>query len=293
MSVENIKICCLNVNGLRDKRKCQTVLTHISQKFRGIAMLQETHTNTCCEKTWSDLTDCNCFFAHGTTESRGVATLLSKELGAEILDVIRDDYGRFLVLDVKICDNLYVLVNTYAPTKDKCQEQVKFLDRLSLVLQKYIDRSIIWAGDLNTYLNPEIDKKGGIKETPSQYTTDLIGVLEHYDLQDIWRIRNPDSMKFTWRNKTRAGVVQSRIDYLFVSTGIEGMVIKTDIVPGIRSDHSLLYLSLRAQRVEQRGRGFWKFNTSLLKDEKYVETVRGCIEEAKTDNSSLTDKGLL
>jgi len=256
-------------------------------------MLQETHTTEESERVWSDLTGYNCYFAHGTTESKGIATLIPKSLCAHVNNVIRDREGRFLLLDVLLNDVNYVLLNTYAPTKDKRILQLSFLDNLSDILKEYVDKRIIWAGDLNTYLQPDIDKYGGVQETPSDYALRLIGLMEFYDVIDIWRVRNPDKRMFTWRNRTKAGIVQSRIDYILVSASISYAVKKTDIVPGIRSDHSMLIITVESDNSDKRGKGFWKFNASLIKDKEYVAMVKKCIEDTKKENKNLVDKSLL
>ena len=47
-------------------------------------MLQETHTTDSCEKLWSELTGSHCFYSHGSSESRGVATLIPKDLDVKV-----------------------------------------------------------------------------------------------------------------------------------------------------------------------------------------------------------------
>ena len=48
--MDDLSFHSFNVNGLRDKNKCQTVLKYISSKFRGVIFLQETHTNSDVEQ---------------------------------------------------------------------------------------------------------------------------------------------------------------------------------------------------------------------------------------------------
>ena len=122
-----IKLCSLNVNGLRDHKKCQTVLTYLTSKCKGVIMLQETHTSVIDEKTWSDITGAECYFSHGTTDSRGVAIMIPKSLNATVKNVVPDNEGRFLLIDVMINNTSYIILNIYAPTKDKAKQQVNFL----------------------------------------------------------------------------------------------------------------------------------------------------------------------
>ena len=67
-------------------------------------------------------------------------------------------------------------------------------------------------------------------------------------------------------------VFQSRIDFFLISCHLEFLVRSVDIVPSIKSDHSLLTLSLVSNIDHPRGKGLWKFNSSLLYDEDYKKT---------------------
>lgn len=75
----------------------------------------------------------------------------------------------------------------------------------------------------------------------------------NYDIVDIWRIRNPDRKKFTWRQKSP--IIQRRLDYWFISDSS-----KVDIVTAIRTDHNAITLEIDSLDDQQRGPSFWKFN---------------------------------
>ena len=82
---------------------------------------------------------------------------------------------------------------------------------------------------------------------------------------------NQNEYKFTWRNFTRNGYVQSRIDYFLISTHMVYDYHSASINPGIKSDHSIIKLTFEIPESRTRGRGFWKFNSTLLKDTEYVK----------------------
>ncbi len=288
-----LEICSMNTNGLGDQHKCQSVLTYLKNKCKGIIMLQETHCTESKECMWKELSDAHCYFSHGTSNSKGVATLIPKELDIHVKQVLKDQEGRFLILEIVWENVCYVIVNVYAPTKDKPKLQHEFISNLSTNIEDFSDKSIIWGGDMNCYLDPNVDKKGGNTEVTSDYATLVKGTMEHYDVVDIWRVRNPDTLKFTWYRRTRAGIVQSRIDYFFVSSCLTSMVTNVEIKPGIRTDHSLIKLTICSEKVNQRGKGFWKFNNSLLADSKYIDLVRDCIKETLSNHSDLSDGGLM
>ena len=71
---------------------------------------------------------------------------------------------------------------------------------------------------------------------------------------------------------------QGRLDFFLLSHEMFSMVDNTDILPGYRSDHSIPTVTF-AKQTPHRGRGYWKFNNSLLKDTKYIQVVKDAIGE--------------
>lgn len=90
---------------------------------------------------------------------------------------------------------------------------------------------------------------------------------------------NENSKKYTWRriNPMRK---QARLDFFLVSENLFQFVFNSDIVPGYRTDHSGILLNLKLINNE-RGKGYWKFNNTLLKDPDYIQKVKDIIEEVK------------
>lgn len=98
---------------------------------------------------------------------------------------ILDPLGRFIILKADIKDKTYVLINVYAPNKDK--DILSFFNNLLATLQKEnldSEDNIIIGGDFNCPLNPEIDKKGGIIIQRKSVTAALIA----YKINWIWLI---------------------------------------------------------------------------------------------------------
>ena len=61
--------------------------------------------------------------------------------------------GRFLALDCTVNDSQYILVNLYAPTKDKILEQEAFRKYVYAKLEPYLGHPIVIGGDLNICLD--------------------------------------------------------------------------------------------------------------------------------------------
>ena len=59
------------------------------------------------------------------------------------------------------------------------------------------------------------------------------------------------------------------------------MCTKDSIEPGYRSDHSIIYIQLQFGRTGERGKTFWKFNSSLLFDKEYCKLVKKAVDHVK------------
>ena len=135
------------------------------------------------------------------------------------------------------------------------------------------------GGDLNICV--EDIKTSMLGHSSPTYSDHLSKLLEHLNLIDIWRLQNPDSKRYTRREKTRNGLVPSRIDYFLVSCQLEYMITYSDIIPSIKSDHSLLKIAWLQQDEKRSGRGIWKLNISLLQNSQYVNLIKKTIKRPK------------
>ena len=101
--------------------------------------------------------------SYGTSQSKGVAILMPKQLDYDIDSTELDNNGRYISLEGSFNGHNLCLLNVYAPTADKMNEQNEFLDKITPIIDNNSHQLII-AGDLNCHLTPK-DKYG------SQYKT--------------------------------------------------------------------------------------------------------------------------
>ena len=296
MTKDKLNVYSLNTRGLGDKKKRRLLFKWIQSNYskaNGIVFLQETHTTELSEQIWKREWDGQMYFSHGTCGSRGVAILIPKKVNMSVNHTVSDTSGRLLLLDATVDDENFILVNVYAPTKDNQPEQISFLSDLREILSDYIDKNIVLGGDFNAFLNKDLDKKGGTNEDVSNYSKQIIDFMNEFNLVDIFRILNPETNRYTWRGHTRGGHVSSRLDYWLISTHLIYNVIDADIHPSIRSDHSLISLSFEIDDSVKRGRGFWKFNSDLLRNTDYIQLVKNLIQNLAKQYSSYEDKAFI
>ena len=112
-----------------------------------------------------------------------------------------------------------------------------------------------------------------------------------FDLVDIWRIRNPDTKRFTWRQKKP--FIQRRLDYWLISDVCQDNIEKSDIISSINSDHSAIFLHFNNIVDQKHGPSFWKFNASLAEDGNFVTLINESIPTWLEEFKTIDDKRLL
>ena len=291
-NLDNITLSTFNCNGLRNKNTRLKTFNWLRRNYNGIILLQETHSTAADERRWRQEWRGPIYFSHCDHKSRGVAILLPRNINFKQKNTIADNNGRYILLDCEIEDTPMTIINLYCPTKDKVEEQITFLEEIKPIVEEYSEKNLLIGGDLNTYLNAHLDKRGGRYENTSEYTKQLLALCEEYTLIDIWRIRNPWIKEFTRSEKCRGGVVESRLDYWLISMGLTYLVHEIEIHTGMASDHSLIRMKLNLPNTCKRGKSYWKFNNDLLSDKTYIEKVKNIIQNIK-QNTNMENKNML
>ena len=285
----DIKGLSINVRGFNKSLKRRAVFRWLHQQNCSFVFLQETYSSKECENTWQAEWGGKVFFNHGTKHSKGTMVLFHPKLNFQIEKQIVGKNGRYIILDGTFADNHIVLVNIYAP--NDVNQQVSFFKELENRLQEYSEETIIIGGDFNCTLS-ELDKKGG---NPNSRKLPVVREIDKlcnlYDLNDIWRQRNPNETQFTWRNKSFK--IQCRLDYFLISKKLNDLIEKCKILYAPETDHSAVLLHIKSVELKQeKGPGFWKFNQSLLQDEAYVSKLRTELEWFKQKYIDVDDQSL-
>ena len=103
----------------------------------------------------------------------------------------------------------------------------------------------------------------------------LTEIMETESLIDIWRIRNENEKLFSWMRARP--YTANRIDFALVSQGISSSILNSMYLPGIQSDHLAVFLSIDILKSD-RGRGYWKFNNTLLKDVDFISFMNNILD---------------
>ena len=154
MSAINFNFISNTVEGLKSAKKRIELFEYFKSKLApsDVLFAQETHSAKEIEQKWKDELNGQTFFSHGKFSSCGVFIAFFGSKSVTISKEISDNSGRILVLQVKIDDEIYLLVNLCNSNTER--EQLETLNELETILLKFDDNEynhIIFPGDFNTF----------------------------------------------------------------------------------------------------------------------------------------------
>ena len=150
------------------------------------------------------------------------------------------------------------LLNIYSPNPD----DPSFFKNIGENVSSFKCDFIVFGGDFNLVCDIHKDELECLKKK--------------FELTDIWRVVNPDARRYTWRRKKPE--IQCRLDFFLVSDILSPKVLAAEILPGYRTDHSMITVRISAA-PNPRGPGFWKF----LTETDYVTLIKKAIEDVSME----------
>ena len=231
-------------------------------------MLQEVHCSQDTIDRWTCEWGYKALFSCCSSNKAGVGILFNNNFNFQIHKIFSDPSGRFLICDIVAESKHLTVANIYAPNEDDPNFFQVFFDNLS----NFKCEEIIIGEDFNLVLDVEKDKRGGLARTHKNALKIIRDFSENLGLTDIWRLLNPEARRYTWRQNQPT--IHCRLDFFFlVSESSLCDVTHADILPGFKTDHSMITLNV-ALHSNPRGKGFWKLNTSLLSETRYVKKLK-------------------
>lgn len=263
-----------NCRGINNLQKRRDLFQHIRTKKYNLICLQDVHIESKLESyIRSEWGYTHLYLSAYSNNSRGVMILINNNFQCQVGRVLLDPNGNFVILELNIQGENLTLASIYGPNEDK----PTFYTTLKQNILDFNNEKVIICGDWNLVIDPDMDTENYRNINNPRARTIVLNFIEQDNYIDIWRTLYDTKRAFTWRrlNPERK---QARLDYFLISEDIFQFVYDSDIVPGYRTDHSGIILKLKLQNID-RGRGYWKFNNSLLKDKKYVQLVKNTIIE--------------
>lgn len=206
------------------------------------------------------------------TGARGVAFAINKRiLDPDQITMETVVEGRAAILEFRWSSERKLrLMNVYAP--NNAGRNADFWRCLKgKVRRGELERPTVIAGDFNMVEHP-MDRLPARKDTEEQMD-ELRSMMATMGMTDGIRKWNPKLRQFTYL-QTATGS-QSRIDRIYVANNTLKAADEWKIEPsGIRTDHSLVSMSIANYGTPHTGKGRWTIPGSVLGDRKFLDEVK-------------------
>ena len=173
--------------------KCRQIFNLLHTKNFNMIFLQEIHSTKKMVKQWRNEWGGRAIFSHADSASQGVCILITRNFDTEIHKQVSDTDGRYIILYATINDVKYTLANVYAPNDDDPEFFVNFWQQIDQFKNNF--KRV--GGDWNLALDTDIDKQGDRNQTYPRAAEIGKTYITKAELLGIWRILNPDALRFT------------------------------------------------------------------------------------------------
>ena len=270
--MDELKILSMNCRGLGDQKKRRDVMHYLRSLNVDIVFLQDTHLTARALPYFNSLWKGGCYHACYSSCSRGSSILVSKNTEHNIIKEISSVCGNYVIAICRIGTEVFAFINIYGPNRD----QPNFFVECFAHLENIEIDHVILGGDMNFVIDYELDSLNYVRENNVNAKRKFLEISDKHNLLDIWRSLNPSVRKYTWsrKNPFKCG----RLDMFFVSEHLKNRVTNVDILPGYKTDHNAISLTIQTKQ-NPRGNGLWMFNVSHLQNEAYVDQVKLCIRD--------------
>ena len=133
----DVTIQSMNCRGLADVEKRNDVLHYLKKKKYSIYCLQESHfseeIHSLITSKWGYKTD----FNSSTSSKKGLAILINNNFEFTFVKLVTDDKGVFMLLQLKINNQTFTLVNLHNSNKG----DPDFYDRVMLKIKKHVAKN--------------------------------------------------------------------------------------------------------------------------------------------------------
>ena len=160
----NLTVLSCNIAGLRSYEKTSAVIGNFlyakdKTKHPHIYTFQE---------TWSSIEtlpflDGNLpgkkVYSHSTERSQGIVMGFMPDFQGELVSSISDAEGRYRLADCNFHGQELVIASIYIHPFTSAEQSTNFLNEVEAKIESFHVENVIWCGDFNALLNPQMDAK--------------------------------------------------------------------------------------------------------------------------------------
>ena len=151
-----------------------------------------------------------------------------------------------LILDAELNGTNFLLISFYNSNTESLSSYLvsplykNCLKNLMIITKK----NIVFGSDFNLIFDCKFDPSGGNPILKKKSLAQLIGIKESLYFCDIWRIRNPNVKRFTFRqNCVPSFVERRRLDFFLISNILQESIIKLKfLLPFVLITHQYFFL---------------------------------------------------
>ena len=267
-----LTVSAVNVNGLRGSQsrlKAATICHLFTDAPQDIVCLLDTRLDPTTEPHLTQHWQKKSLFVHNTlAHTNGIALLFNTDK-AKINQTIADPQGRYVLVVAEVNAQPLLIVPVYAPASSPVERRL-FFEHLhrQIDLVKTERHNVIMLGDFNVTENDVMDRLAATGSKDPSLPA-LRKILSTHSLEDFLRKSHPHDVSYTFRGVRGSS---SRIDRVYTSRQFRNLLIKSDILPFVHSDHDMVEVTLRISAT-LRGNGIWSLDPELLAEEAYRETI--------------------
>ena len=267
-----LKICSLNINGIRDRtstNKANTLIHNFDNLKEDIICFVDTRLDTTLENKITSRWKGQTIFAHNTNNHTAGIAILIRDNSIPVNSVSRDPLGRYLIFQTEIQDKKLLIASIYASATSAVERKSLF-NVLKTKIQSLMtpEHALFILGDFNMTEKPSSDKSSANKRIDPSLQN-LKSLKHTLQVEDIWRIKHPNKTQFSFQS---ARGDCSRIDRIYASRSARGRITQAKIVPCVHSDHDSVHIQFKLTDIET-GKGSWVLNQSVLEDPKFYEAI--------------------
>jgi exonuclease III len=178
--------------------------------------------------------------------SRGVGILISKKLNFTVPEKHLDVTGNIIVINLVIDGWALTVGSVYGPNDN----DLEFFNTLEQFVKTIGNESVVLGGDWNLTMDPRapVDNLDVVNmaNIPSRQRSMAANKMcDALDLEDAYRILNPNAREFTYVPNAAANINRSRIDFFLISSSLAVQKYATGISHGLVSksfDHNRITL---------------------------------------------------
>lgn len=190
------------------------------------------------------------------------------------MDQQYDIDGRYVKLKIKINNEIFNIINIYAPTDSR--EQIYFIDNIYSLFNKLNEQNIL-AGDFNAIINTKTDTSNNKRTTLKSHEHEwqqLYKTLNLVDTNKDYATANNFNIHYTtWNNKN----ISTRIDRIYYTNNSNLNIIYDSTLLFPNSDHKMVIAKLSTtnkQKVNNIKKDRWILNDSILDDRIIDSQIR-------------------